>query len=149
MQSSAQGIAVPLRLGAILSLLMLLCAPLPAARAGCSAHYVTSRTQTLAEAFDLDLLVLNKSTLPNRDEIPPSRPTPCSGALCSGTPAIPLPVVPPVMTHGHGDWAISLRPPVLTDPGSIARPVEDARLVRVNHPSSIFHPPRHRPRPTT
>jgi hypothetical protein len=141
---------VPLRLGAILSLLMLLCAPAPAARAGCSAHYLTAQTHAAAETFALDPLILSASVLPPHDETPPSRPTPCSGALCSGNPAVPLSTVPPVMTEGDGDWALSLRPPVLADPGSIARPVEDAPLVRVDHPSSIFHPPRRpSPRPTT
>jgi hypothetical protein len=150
MQSTGQGTAVPLKLGAILALLMLLCASAPAARAGCSAHYLTSRAQAAAETFALDPLILSGPVLPPHDETLPSRPTPCSGALCSGKPAVPLSTVPPVMTEGHGDWAISLRPPVLADPGSIARPAEDARLVPVDHPSSIFHPPRRpSPRPTT
>jgi hypothetical protein len=141
---------VPLRLGAILSFLMLLCAPAPAARAGCSAHYLTPRTQAAAVTFALDPLILSGSVLSSHDETPPSRPTPCSGALCSGNPAVPLSTVPPMMTEDDGDWAISLRPPVLADPGSIARPAEDAHLVPVDHPSSIFHPPRRpSPRPAT
>ena len=115
MQTSAQGTAVPLRLGAILSLLMLLVAPAPAARAGCSAHYLTSRTQAPAEAIALDRLILNGSVLPPHNETLPSRPTPCSGALCSGNPAIPLSTGSSVMTEGDGDWAISLRSPLLAD----------------------------------
>ncbi len=141
---------MPLRLGAILLLLMFLCAPAPAARAGCSALYLTSRTQAAAETSALDPLILSGSVLPSHDETPPSRPTPCSGALCSGNPAAPLSTVPPIMPEGDGDWAISPCPPVLADPGSIARPAGDARLVPVDHPSSIFHPPRRpSPRPTT
>jgi hypothetical protein len=140
---------VRLRLGAILSLLILLCAAAPSTRAGCAAHYLTLRTQGAAETFALDPLFMSGSVLPPHDELPPLRPTPCSGALCSGNPAVPLSTVPPVMTEGDGDWAISLRPPVLAEPGSIARPAEDARLVPVVHPSSIFHPPRRPcPRPT-
>lgn len=141
MQSSVQRRAVPLKLRAILSLIVLLCAPASVARAGCSAHYVTSRTQVHAETLALDSLILSGSVLPARDEIPQPRPTPCSGALCSGNPSVPLSTVPPVMTQG--DWAISFRSPVLADPRSIARAPEDERLVRVNLPSSIFHPPRH------
>ena len=133
---------MPLRLGAILSLLMLLCAPAPPARAGCSAHYLTSRAQAAAETFALDPLILSASALPSHGEAPPSRPKPCSGALCSGNPAIPLSAVPLVLTEGVGNWAISLRPPILADPGSIARRAEDARRAPVDHPSSIFHPPR-------
>lgn len=141
---------MPLKLGAILSLLMLLCGPSPAVRAGCSDHYLTSRRQAAAEVFALDRLILSGSVLPPLDETPPARPTPCSGALCSGNPAVPLSTVPTVMTEGDGDWAISLRPPVFADPGSIARSAEDARLVPIDYPSSIFHPPRRlSPRPTT
>ena len=141
---------MPLRLGAILSLLMLLCAPAPAARAGCSAHYLTSLTQAATETLALDPLILSGSVLPPQDETPPSRPTPCSGALCSGNPAVPLSTVPPVMPVDDGDWVFSLRPPVLADPESIARPAEDERLVPVDHPCSIYHPPRRpSPRPTS
>jgi hypothetical protein len=141
---------VRLRLGAILSLLILLCAPPPSTRAGCATHYLTLRTQAAAETFALDPLILSGSVLPPHDELPPLRPTPCSGALCSGNPAIPLSTASSGMTEGDGDRAISLRPPLLADPGSIVRSVEDVRLVLVNHPSSIFHPPRRpRPRPTT
>jgi hypothetical protein len=141
---------VCLRLGAILSLLMLLCAPAPSTRAGCADHYLTLRTQAAAETFALDPLIMSGSVLPPHDEHPPVRPTPCSGALCSGNPAIPLSTGSSVMTEGDGDWVISLRPPLLADPGSIVRSVEDVRLIPVNHPSSIFHPPRRpSPRPTT
>jgi hypothetical protein len=147
MRSSTQGTAVRLRLGAILSLL---CAPAPSARAGCAAHYLTLRTQAAAETFAVDPLILSGSVLPPRDELPPLRPTPCSGALCSGNPAVPLSPASSVVSEGDGDWAISLRPPLLADPGSVVRSVEEVRLVPVNHPSLIFHPPRRpSPRPTT
>jgi hypothetical protein len=36
------------------------------------------------------------------------------------------------MPEGDGDWAISLSSLVLADPGSIAHPAEDARLVPVD-----------------
>ena len=139
-----------LRLGAILSLLMLLCAPAPSTRADCAAHDLALRTQAAAEPFALDPLISSGSVLPPHGKLPPLRPTPCSGALCSGNPAIPLSTGSSVMTEGDGDRAISVRPPFLADPGSIVRSVEDVRLVIVNHPSSIFHPPRRpSPRPTT
>ena len=139
-----------LRLGAILSLLMLLCAPSPSTRADCAAHDLVLRTQVAAEPFALDPLILSGSVLPTHEELPPLQPTPCSGALCSGNPAIPLSPASFVMTEGDGDRAMSLGPPLLADPGSIARSVEDVRLVAVNHSSSIFHPPRRpSPRPTT
>ena len=140
---------MPLRLGALLMLLMLLmllCASAPSARAGCSAHYLTLRTQAAAKTFALDPLILSGSELPHHDQLPLSRPTPCFGALCSGNPAVPLSTRPPGMTESDCDWAIFLRPPVFADPGSFVRSAEDARLVPANHLSSIFHPPR-RPSP--
>lgn len=139
---------MPLGLGATLSLLMLLCAPAPAAQAGCSAHYLSAQTQAAAETFALDPLILGGSVLPPHGETPPARPVPCSGALCSGNPAVPLSTVPPVMPDGDGHWALALFTPVLADPGSIARPDRSTRLIPIDHPSSIFHPPRlpsHRP----
>ncbi len=138
-----------LRLGAILSLLMLLCALAPSTRAGCSDHYLSMQAQAAAEAFALDPLILSGSELPLHDELPPLRPTPCSGALCSGNPAIPLSTASSGMTEGDGDWAISLRVSLIAHPGSIVRSVEDVRLVPVNHPSLIFHPPRRQSPPPT
>jgi hypothetical protein len=141
---------VRLRLGAILSLLMLLCALAPSTQAGCADHYLTLRSQAAAETFALDPLILSGSMLTPHDELPPLRPTPCSGALCSGNPAIPLSPASSVMAEGDGERAISLHPPLLADPGPIVRSVEDVRLVPVRHHSSIFHPPRRpSPRPTT
>jgi len=142
MRSYAQGTAVRLRLGAILSLLMLLCAYAPSARAGCSAHYLTVRTQAAAGISTLDPLILSESMLPPDDALPPSPPKPCSGALCSGNPAVPLSAAPSVLAEGDGHWAISPRPQLLADPGSTVRSAEDARLVPLDHPSPIFHPPR-------
>jgi hypothetical protein len=142
MESPVQGPAVRLRLGATLSLLVILCAPASSARAGCSAHYVTSRTQAVAESFALDPLILSDSVRPVQNRAPAAPPAPCSGALCSGTPAVPVSAVPPSMPESDTGWAISIRPVVLAGPGSIGRSADDARLVPLNHPSSIFHPPR-------
>jgi hypothetical protein len=136
---------VRLRLGVILSLPMLLCAAAPSARAGCANHYLAVRTQQVAETHALDPLLLSRSALPSREGLPPARPTPCSGAFCSGNPAVPPSTAPLSLPEGDGHWAISLFPPAVADPGSLARPGEDARLAPVNQPSSVFHPPR---RPT-
>ena len=97
----------------------------------------------------VDPLIQSGFVLPPHGGMPPPKPTPCSGALCSGNPAVPLSTVPPVMTGGDGGWAISQRPSVLADPGSVDLQFADARLVPIDHPSSIFHPPRRpSPRPT-
>lgn len=135
-----------LGLGAILSLLMLLCATAPSARAGCSTHSLALRTQEAAKTHALDPLLLSGTALPLHEGLPPSRPTPCSGAFCSGNPAVPLSTAPPGMPESDGHWALSLSSPVLADFGSLARSGENARLAPVNQPCSIFHPPR---RPTT
>lgn len=140
-----------LRPGAILSLLVLLCAPAPSARAGCSAHYLTPQAQTAARLLAFDSLLLSGSMLPSDGdgERPPSWPKPCSGAFCSGNPAAPFSAAPSVIAEGDGDWAISGRPALLVDPKLIVRLIEDAELAPVDHPSAIFHPPRpRRPRPT-
>jgi hypothetical protein len=142
MRSSVPGIAARLRLGAILSLLMLLCAPASSARAGCSASHLAPRAQAAAETYGLAPLFLGGSATPDQDETPPSRPAPCSGALCSGNPGVP-PSTAPLSVVGVGsDWAIPLRLTVLADPGSLIRAREDAGLIPVNQPSSVFHPPR-------
>jgi hypothetical protein len=142
MRSSVPGIAARLRLGAILSLLMLLCAAAPSARAGCSAAHLGPRAQAAAEAYGLAPLFLGGSATPDQDETPPSRPAPCSGALCSGNPGVPPSTAPLTVVGVGSDWAVALSTPVLAAPGSIVRAREDARLAPVNQPSSIFHPPR-------
>jgi hypothetical protein len=143
MRSSIQGTALPVTFAAILSLFVLLCAPVPSARAGCSAHYVTSNTQADAEAFALDPLPLSGPGLAPRENRPPTRPRPCSGALCSGNPLVPVSNAPSVVTQGDSHWAIPVVLPALANPGSMARPARDAQLVPVNDPAAIFHPPRH------
>ena len=97
------------------------------------------------ETLALDPLILSGPVLPPRDDTPPSRPVPCSGALCSGYPAVPPLTGPPIMPDGDGDWAIPISPPARDNPGSIARPDEEPCLVLADHPSSIFHPPRRHP----
>jgi hypothetical protein len=142
MRLSARGpLATPL-LGAILSLLIL-GAVLPAeARAGCSDHYVSSRSRSDAELAHLELLGRSGAIPSPWDGSPHQRPTPCSGALCSGNPAPPPSTAPSVLPMGAGQWAIPASPVAVAAPGSLACPPADAGLRPVDRSCSIFHPPR-------
>ncbi|WP_148592075.1 hypothetical protein [Aquisphaera giovannonii] len=137
-----------LRLGATLSLLLLLCAASPPARAGCSARYLTMPPRAAGPAL-LDRLSTADAAPPAHGERSPSRPSPCSGAFCSGSPATPPTTLPSVMTEGESYRAITACTSVLPDPGSILRRADDARLAPIHEPDSIFHPPRRPGLPST
>lgn len=130
--------------GAILSLLTLGTVLPSAARAGCSAHYVTSQARPGGELAHLELLSAYGAVPTPQDEMPRERPTPCSGALCSGNPAPPLSTLPPAPHPGAGQWAIAAFPIPLSDLGSLPCPPAGASLRPVDRACSIFHPPRPR-----
>jgi hypothetical protein len=118
-----------------------------AAQAGC-AHYVTSRSQVANRAAQLELLSLADALTSVGAEIPTNQPQPskpCTGAMCSGNPAIPL-VPASSEAPRNSQWAVcefaapaqmwGLRASLLPDP--LGRP---APVI-----CSIFHPPRsHQP----
>ncbi len=140
---------MPLRLGAILSLLMLLCVPAPPGPSrpvGKLPHFADASRRGDIRPGPTD---------PERVGAPtPRRDTAVAADALRrallGNPAVPLSTVPPVMTEGDGDWAISLHPPVLAEPGSIARPAK-GRAPRSRRPSFLdlpsTSPPGPRPRP--
>jgi hypothetical protein len=116
-----------------------------AARAGCS-HYVTSRSQAAGVEAQLELLSLVGALAAPQDQTPkdmPARRGPCSGAMCSGNPAVPL---APVSTEVQrsGQWAICELPIEPAGPGSVAARWEDAHFSPAPISCSIFHPPRSR-----
>jgi hypothetical protein len=114
------------------------------ARAGCLAHYITFRSQLSGETSQLDLLGEAGALGTARDQTPVDRPgpPPCSGPMCSGNPAAPLPTVPSITAEIGDDWAVLAFsiPPVGTGP-LLCLPADPSHRP-VNHPSSIFHPPR-------
>jgi hypothetical protein len=142
MRRAARGLLAAPWFGAIRSLLTLGTALPSTARAGCSAHYVTSRSHSNGELAHLEILSLSGAIPTPGDESPREGPTPCSGALCSGNPAPPLSTMPPVPPPGAGQWAIPAFPVSLAAPRSRACPPADADLRPIDSPCTIFHPPR-------
>ena len=110
MRLSARGLLATPWFGAILSLLTLGTVLPSTARAGCSDHYVTSRSRSAGELAHLELLGRSGAIPSPWDESSHERPTPCSGALCSGNPAPPPSTVPSVLPAGAGQWAIPAFP---------------------------------------
>jgi hypothetical protein len=83
--------------------------------AGCS-HYVTSGNSHVRMPIS-QLDVLNSTGSPSipTETQPPFPPRPCSGALCSGKPAVPAPV-PAVSTETYGEqWGELLSPSAALD----------------------------------
>lgn len=117
------------------------CAP-SAARAGCAGHYVKSRIAAVVASGRPELLDLTGALPTPQGETPRERPTPCSGAFCSGNPATPFPPPPSVPPPVSGQWAHTASLVPLADPGSSAYPAVEARFRPVGRLCSIFHPPR-------
>ena len=141
MRPAARGPLAVSWFGAIFSLLTLGVALPSAARAGCTGHFVTWRSQPVGAPADLAFLDIG-GTVPTPDDAPPERPTPCSGALCSGNPATPLSATPTVPPPGLGQWALTVTPVSLSGPESVACAPEDADLRPAIGLCSVFHPPR-------
>ncbi len=113
-------------------------------RAGCSAHYVKDRLNTPGRLYRVDLLNLGGAVPAPSGRAPLDRPAPCSGAFCSGNPAIPVPAVPSIPSLTHRELAIpdSLR--LAANGESFRRLLAHEPLRPVVFPCSIFHPPRSR-----
>ena len=143
----ACGLLTPRWSAAILSLLVVGNVMAATARAGCTAHYVTSQARQ-ADHFrpGFETIELLGSVLDARPgpETPAGKPasTPCTGALCSGNHAPPPSTTPTVAPPGTGQWAVVTFPIPLTSPGSLAFPPLDARFHPVDNACLVFHPPR-------
>ena len=142
MRLTARGFLAGPWFGAIFSLLTLGSVVPSTARAGCLAHYIAFRSPSAESLGQLEQLSLHGALATPEDNAPPERPAPCTGALCSGNPALPVSTVPSVLTSGADQWAIPAFPVALTDPHSIVLTPADASLFPIDGPSAIFHPPR-------
>ncbi len=109
--------------------------------AGCSAHYLTSRS-SLSTAPRLDSLLTGDFRSQSPGDMPQPRPVPCTGAFCSGNPATPLSTTPSLPPGSAGDWALSLRLAAPGETGCHQRLPAGDDFRPVDQPSSIFHPPR-------
>lgn len=142
MRISARGMRVSRWVGAILSLLIAgVCTP-SAARAGCSSHYVTSRIQASLDGSEFSLLTGSQSdaavvATPAKD---PARP--CTGAFCSGNPALPDSAAPRLLNDGAGQWALlaALLDVPAARPG--LQPPFEHGLRPIDAAGSLLRPPR-------
>lgn len=126
-------------LGASIALTALLCAWPSRASAGCS-HYAVARTDSGPVAHQQLTLLEDLGAVDASSEVP-VRPKPCSGAFCSGKPAVPVPVSLTTVRTTDAVAAWLLAPP---DPRAKGRPLAHAeRNVRaVIEGTSILRPPR-------
>jgi hypothetical protein len=136
MRLSTRGLLAGPWVGALFALLMLGIVSPSAARAGCSSRHGGGTT------LGLELLASAAAFPDDPGETPHERPTPCSGAFCSGNPAPPFSAVPASSPSATGQWAIAAFPFTVAGPGSSAYPPIDARLRPVDLAGSVFHPPR-------
>lgn len=148
MRPSTSGSVSISSFGAILLLLTAVGDWGPTARGGCSMPYTGPRSpaQSDADLARFDLLA-HFGAIPANDhdienETPPRRSVPCSGALCSDSPALPLSTMPLVQPVGTEQWAALPLAVPLTHSVSMAHPSADVGLDPVDCSPSIFHPPR-------
>lgn len=144
MRLSARRLRATPVFGAILSLLTLGMVLPPTTRASCSDHYVSSRSRSNGELAQFEVLGRSGAIPAPWDESSHERPTPCSGALCSGNAAPPPSTLPSILAPGAGQWAIPAFPISLAAaPDALACLQDGADLRPVDRSCSIFHPPRH------
>ncbi len=125
--------------GTSIALAVWLCAWTSTADAGCS-HYVVVGTHSRPLTYQLDLFERGDGFDVSNEA--PAHPKPCSGALCSGKPAVPVPVPIAVGTTRADQWgAVVPRPPAPRATGQLLAYAE--RIVRaVIEGPSIERPPR-------
>jgi hypothetical protein len=144
MRHKARGLMMSPWFGALLALPTLGIIMPTAATAGCSTHFVVSGARVDGELAQLQRLAEAGAIDENRDQAPHHRPAPCSGVLCSGNPASPLPSQPSFSSSVDKRWAIPSLPIILDGPVSLHGLPGDDALRPVEESSSIFHPPRAR-----
>lgn len=96
--------------GTSIALAVLLCAWPSNADAGCS-HNVVAKNDSGQIAHRLDIIEL-EGRVNDSSEVP-AQPKPCSGALCSGNPAVPVPVTVSIAVFRPLE-AVVPRPPAST-----------------------------------
>lgn len=126
----------------LVALAVVACAAPSRAQAGC-AHYVVSGKAPAHSLGNLEIFdhPAAPQASPADDQLPP-RPKPCSGALCSGKPAAPVPAPVATGTLRVDQWVDLMAPPPL-EPGFGRALAHRERLVRpVVEGASIERPPR-------
>jgi len=119
----------------VLLLASALLAP-PSAEGGCSQR-VTSRTDLRRLSSLIEPLVHDLAGESAAMPVPPP-PRPCSGALCSGQPAVPV-----VFFEGRIDtWAWYASVPDLASTGDSFLFAETIEIHPIRQSLDVFHPPR-------
>ena len=142
MKRLARGLLAGPWVGALLALLTWGVVAPASARAGCSSDRVRHGPQPGGADAGLELLSLAGTAPAGHGEGPRERPTPCSGALCSGNPATPFSVPSPAPPPWTGHWALPAFLAPVTGPASYACPPVPPRLSPVDLACPIFRPPR-------
>jgi hypothetical protein len=129
--------------GVLATLAVAVCVGPGTARAGC-AHYVTVGQSHDHAPFGLELLTRDSAGTASLAAAVPSRPRPCTGALCSGKPAVPLPSpVSALVGHPQAEEWVGLSPaPVVASAAGGARLTDDVRVRPIHEGASIDRPPR-------
>lgn len=144
MRPSAHGMSVSPRLGMLMAFLTIgMLLPTPS-RAGCLGHWLTQRSSTNGESTLLELLGGAGALANPEGNASSDRPTPppCSGPMCSGTPAAPVSSTPSATPSPNEEWAVLDLGLIPAGTGAFhLRPV-DLGLSPIELSSSIFHPPR-------
>lgn len=97
--------------GVLIALAAVVCAGASRAEAACS-HYVLVGKDARAASLQLEILSRNSSALSTHQTAGvPARPKPCSGALCSGKPAVPVPIPAASGTTRVDQWGELMPPP--------------------------------------
>ncbi len=131
-------------LGSVIALVMVFGSAPTEAVGGC-AHYVVSGAKTTDSSGGIELIGGSFDRTPAPVPAQPQElPKPCSGALCSGNPGIPLPSGVSIVAQSGsydvwGDLKGTLAPRVLA---SESIPEEESLLYSRIDISSIDRPPR-------
>ena len=124
---------------ALLALAFLAVIAPTSAEAGCARHAVAEARGLAFAGLNelLDLETHAEHGLPS----PVDAPAPCSGAFCSGSPAVPpAPLVAPI--ESPTSWAILIDRPDAHELSSLPLPFDESRFLPTFHGLSVFHPPR-------
>jgi hypothetical protein len=131
-----------LRAGAVVAFLAWALFAPPVAEAGCS-HLITSRADRRESSALAGSLMHDLAT--SSDPLPePSRPRPCSGAFCSGEPAVPA--VPAKVFDGVRDSSAFLTAVAgLLVSGDSFLSAKRGAVHPTRRTIAVFHPPRSLP----
>ena len=150
--SSGRQVREPLRINRTLQSLTTLAALLGCglfvtkpAQAEC-ARYVTYHDQNSNISGRLELVNFGVPKSTPRNDAPvdrPARPRPCSGALCSGSPAVPWAPIHTIPERVN-QWAFL--DTIIDASRSVHEPLahSSSNLIPTSYVDSIFHPPRPR-----